>query len=234
MQAYLGDNKIKTKYLKRVRAHQKADEIAKGFYWENGKGCAVGCTIEGSDHERYETELGIPKEIAYLEDTIFENLPNDKAKEFPARFLKAIKVGADLSKVTAHFIVWQFEDAEWGLKNIQEVKDDKEVYGFCEEVVGLYKRVIADEVVTEQEFYDLYLKIDGTRARTRARTGAWAWAWAWTGARAWAGVWAWAGARTWAWAGAWTYEAMADKLIALLEEAPQHNNHDTPTEPLQG
>ena len=31
--------------LKQLRAHAKADEIVKGLYWENGKGCAVGCTI---------------------------------------------------------------------------------------------------------------------------------------------------------------------------------------------
>jgi hypothetical protein len=68
--AYKGKQSIKNKYLKRVEEHYKADEIIQGVYWENGKGCAVGCTIEGSDqHEKYETELGIPRELAYLEDS---------------------------------------------------------------------------------------------------------------------------------------------------------------------
>lgn len=168
LKAFNGDEKIKEKYLNRVLAHQKADEIIQGRYWENGKGCAVGCTIEGSDHSKYETELGIPQEVAYLEDVIFEELKNGKAKEFPARFLKAVPVGADLSKVTAQFVVWQFEDEKYGLKNIKEIQEDKEIYGFCEEVVALYKRVIANEEVSEKEFYDLYLKIDGAGA------GAWA------------------------------------------------------------
>jgi hypothetical protein len=65
---------------------------------------------------------------------LFEALTNGDAKEFPIRFLKAIKPGADLSLITAKFMVWQFEDKKYGLKNIKEVKDDKEVYGFCEEV----------------------------------------------------------------------------------------------------
>lgn len=39
-----GKPAVKAKYLKRVRAHAKADEIVSGRYWENGKGCAVGCT----------------------------------------------------------------------------------------------------------------------------------------------------------------------------------------------
>jgi hypothetical protein len=178
--AYKGKQSIKNKYLKRVEEHYKADEIIQGVYWENGKGCAVGCTIEGNQHERYETELGIPRELAYLEDGLFEALTNGDAKEFPVRFLKAIKPGADLSLVTAKFMVWQFEDKKYGLKNIKEVKDDKEVYGFCKEVVALYKRKIAGDTPTEDEFYQLYLKID----RARARAGAWARAWARAGAGA--------------------------------------------------
>lgn len=67
MKAFHSDEAVKEKYLERVRAHSAADSIIKGKYWESGKGCAVGCTIEGSDHERYETELGIPRVIARLE-----------------------------------------------------------------------------------------------------------------------------------------------------------------------
>lgn len=100
MLAFKNDPKIKAKYVKRVRDHYKADEIVQGVYWKNGKGCAVGCTIEGSDHNHYKTELGIPSELAYLEDRFFEELNNGDAKEFPLRFLKAIKPGADLSLVT--------------------------------------------------------------------------------------------------------------------------------------
>lgn len=126
--------------------------------------------------------------VAY-HNKIFEELSNGRAKEFPLRFLQAIKPGADLSKVVAKFIVWQFEDKKYGLKNIKEVKDDKEVYGFCKEVVALYKRVIAGDEPTEKEFYDLHIKIDG------------------------AGAWAWAGAYD------ESVDTAADKLIQLLEEA---------------
>lgn len=70
--AFHGKKEIKDKYVAKLLAHEKADEIKKGYYWENGKGCAVGCTIEGSDHSKYETELGLPEWLARLEDTIFE------------------------------------------------------------------------------------------------------------------------------------------------------------------
>ena len=38
MKTFLNDPKVKTKYVNRVKAHQKADEIEKGYYWRNGKG----------------------------------------------------------------------------------------------------------------------------------------------------------------------------------------------------
>jgi hypothetical protein len=212
--AFNNDSKTKAKYVGRVKAHAAADEIIQGIYWENGKGCAVGCTVEAASdpHEKMESELGIPRQLAYLEDVIFEGLSNGQAKNFPLRFLRAIKPGADLSKVAAHFMVWQFEDEKLGLKNIQAVKDDSELYGYCEQVVGLYKRIIEDDPPTEKEFYELYLAI--------------AWVRAWAGAGAWAAAWAAAWARAWAWAAADDscdqtpyWNSMADKLIDLLKAA---------------
>ena len=106
LQAFHGDPKIKSKYLRRVRAHEKADEIIHGKYWEDGKGCAVGCTIHSPKHDAYETELGIPMALARLEDTLLEGQANGKSKTFPARFLSAIKPGADLSRVQWQFLHW--------------------------------------------------------------------------------------------------------------------------------
>jgi hypothetical protein len=104
--AYHGDPAIKSKYLNRVLAHQAADEIAHGFYWENGKGCAVGCTLHSNRHAAYETELGVPRMLARLEDRLFEGMANGKSKEFPAKFLAAIQPGADLSRVGWIFLHW--------------------------------------------------------------------------------------------------------------------------------
>ena len=95
MIAFHGDPEIKKKYLERVRAHRRTDEIIKGKYWENGKGCAIGCTIHSNLHANYETELGIPRILAKLEDGMFEGLPNDYAMKWPEKFLDAIPVGAD-------------------------------------------------------------------------------------------------------------------------------------------
>lgn len=135
--AYHGDPKIKERYLARVRAHTAADRLIKGQYWENGKGCAVGCTIEGSDHSRYETELGIPRALARLEDALFERLPDERAMLFPDQFLSAIPVGADLSMVVSQFLVWLLVDP---VNGVIRFADSDRVRGAVETVAGLCRR----------------------------------------------------------------------------------------------
>ena len=110
--AYHNDHKVKADLLSSLKAHAKADRIVKGQYWEDGKGCAVGCTLDSvghashCDHMAYERKLGIPVMLARLEDTIFEGLSNGDAKEWPIMFAQAIKPGADLSRVGWKFQHW--------------------------------------------------------------------------------------------------------------------------------
>ena len=104
--AFHGDPSIKEFYLNRVRAHEAADEIIHGKYWENGRGCAVGCSVHSGSHKAYETELGIPLMLARLEDRLFEGMANGNSKQFPAKFLEAAQVGADLSRVPWQFLYW--------------------------------------------------------------------------------------------------------------------------------
>ena len=106
MLAFHSDPSIKARYLDRVRRHRANDEIIHGKYWENGKGCAVGCCIHSSNHMAYESELGIPIMLARLEDRLFEGLANGRSKEFPERFLLAARLGADLSLVGWKFLHW--------------------------------------------------------------------------------------------------------------------------------
>jgi hypothetical protein len=134
MLAYHNDPAIKAKYLKRVRAHQKADRLVQGTgaegAGENFRGCAVGCTLEVYDHSRYPIELGIPQELARLEDRIFEGLPVDAAMKWPAQFLSVITPGADLTMVWPRFSLWLLE-TELGK------------YPTSEPATALYRRWIA-------------------------------------------------------------------------------------------
>ena len=110
MKAYLDAPRIKSDILAILASHRAADEIVKGQYWENGKGCAVGCTVKSSNHMAYETMFGIPVELARLEDQIFEGLPNATSMLWPERFMSAINVGADLSLVGWKFQWWLLTD----------------------------------------------------------------------------------------------------------------------------
>jgi hypothetical protein len=110
--AYHSDPTRKRAILRQLRAHRKADEIVKGRYWEDGKGCAVGCTLHepGGGHARYEPEFGIPEMLARLEDTIFEGMTNGQAKAWPISFMSAIAPGADLSRIGWQFLHWLLTD----------------------------------------------------------------------------------------------------------------------------
>lgn len=110
MLAFTNTKVSKAALIASLEAHAAADRIAKGAYWQDGKGCAVGCSLRDfepesvSDHSRYPELFGIPESIAHLEDAIFEALPNGQSKAWPLRFTRAIREGADLSRVTPKFL----------------------------------------------------------------------------------------------------------------------------------
>lgn len=149
MLAFHNDQAIKQKYIARVQAHQEADEIIKGKYWEKGKGCAVGCTIHSSAHASYETELGIPHVIAHLEDGIFEGLSNEEAKKFPLHFLQAVKVGSDLSGIADKFMHWLLVDSNNGV--ICHAHNDTSKAAI-QQVGDLYARKISGDKVSQSDW----------------------------------------------------------------------------------
>ena len=102
MLSFHNQQQVKDKYIQRVRRHATLGNIIQGVGWEDGKGGAVGCTLEFYDYEnleRYRTELGLPIWLARLEELIFDNLPPEEAKIWPEKFLKAIPVSVDVIPV---------------------------------------------------------------------------------------------------------------------------------------
>jgi hypothetical protein len=126
MLSYHSDPAIKARYLARVAGHADADEIIKGRYWEAGKGCAVGCTIHGASHDDFERELGIPQMLAWLEDVIFEGLPNRAAKTWPERFLSSIEPGKDLSRVGWRLLHWLLTESGFARCDQPDLRDTVE------------------------------------------------------------------------------------------------------------
>lgn len=145
MLSFHNDASIKQKYIDRVKLHFEADEIIKGVYWENGKGCAIGCTLYSGSHINYEIELGIPEILAYLEDIIFESLPNDLAKTWPLQFLAAINVGVDLSLIWPKFAYWLLVDPEHGVIKFNRHQS-------IIDVATLFQRIIEGEKLNITEW----------------------------------------------------------------------------------
>ena len=155
IKAFHGDQAIKDKYLARVRAHRKADEIIHGSYVQIGvndtfKGCAVGCTLHSGRHWEYESELGIPTQLAFIQDGLFERMSKPDDVLFPEQFLEAIPVGADLYPAYWKFMIWVLTDETNGLLPLVEDAEVKTIIG---QVVALYQKAIDGKDVTDEEFY---------------------------------------------------------------------------------
>jgi hypothetical protein len=113
--AYHGSEEEKRATLVQLRHHRELDQIVQGTYWEgngDGRGCAVGCLTHDPDggHKEFPERWGIPVQIAWIIDTIFESLPVDEAKDWPATIMSAIPVGADLSRSWDRFAAWMLRD----------------------------------------------------------------------------------------------------------------------------
>lgn len=107
----------KDELLKELKWHQEQDNFVRGKYFENGKGCAVGCSLETlnrtkginlifSDHSQYPIHLGIPEWLARVEDEIFEGVSVERSKTWALEFIEAINPGSNLEKIKASFSIF--------------------------------------------------------------------------------------------------------------------------------
>lgn len=130
--AWHGNPDLKLATLGRMREHANAGRIQRGIYlrirdtgWCGcllGTLCAetlaaeagveVGQLRDGGAipwHEHAERMFGLPVEMAYILDHVFEHDP-DPAPELALRLLKAIPVGADLSGLHLRRLGREMED----------------------------------------------------------------------------------------------------------------------------
>jgi hypothetical protein len=156
--AFTNTKQTKRQALATMRKHVKADQLVKGKYWEEGKGCAVGCQyhnfkanpdINSGWHELAETVHGIPRQLAYLEDRIFENLENGIAMAWPERFLSSIPTGADLSNVVPQLMLWILKDATHGVIKFAKREHTKKA---IQDVIALYELKLAGKTLTEDQW----------------------------------------------------------------------------------
>ena len=186
MQAYLNDPTLKDRFLAEIAAHEAADAFAQGFYGRGGngdfKGCAIGCALhslnhlQGSntptlyvgDHDRFPRELGIPVELAYHVDHVFESLPMPDAKAWLRQFAAAIPVGADLSGVMPTLLQWMLLDPVGGLIVIAQTEDERAI---VRKFAALIERDWRGDIVPAAEWYAIDTELDTIRAWAWARRG---------------------------------------------------------------
>jgi hypothetical protein len=210
LQAFHNDAKIKAKYVKRVEAHRKADELVRGIGWENGRGCAVGCTLENYDHSRYPIEIGLPEWLARLEDYLFENLPQKEAMTWPERFLKAIPVGANVENVQHNLAIRRLDRLIVSqTKALSQNKGD-----LAKGIAAVIASIETVKALHHAQVDGKMCPTDAARsaARSAAESAAWsaarsaaesaAWSAAWSAARSAAESAAWSAAESAAWSAA--------------------------------
>lgn len=215
MLAYHNNPELKKCVVAQMKAHREADELVKGQYWENGKGCAVGCLLKSGNHIEYEKKFGIPVALARLEDCIFEGLDNGDSQKWPERFLSAIKPGADLSLVQWKFLHWLQKE---NLKTAKKNKMPVDVISAIKQCVDVLAPLTKGEPVNRSAARSAWAAAWAaaeSAARSAARSAGAA---AESAGAAWA-----AGAAAAESAARAHYKKMADKLIELIKDAPMHN-----------
>jgi hypothetical protein len=143
--SFKGDKKIKEFYLQRLEQHYKADEITQGIGWSEGKGCAIGCLFNNYEYDLFPKLLGLPVDLAYLVDNIFEFLENKEAKLFPLEFIRAVKVRADLYRIGDKFKLYLLQDETNGI--ITKIHKDNFFDKFYDELIKQSK--VITEVLTK-------------------------------------------------------------------------------------
>jgi len=159
MLTFFNDPQLKAALLARLEGHRLADEIVQHDYWQNSKGCLIGCAIHGNNALKFEHEFGLSVYVARLGEYFFETFPLDKAKTLPVEIIESVPVGVDSSVVWPRFWHWQVTDPKHGLLCLP----------LKSHIVDLLKRVDA--------LYATWPHIDERAARAAAwapRAAAWA------------------------------------------------------------
>ena len=88
-----------------VANHINDDRVRQGTYWENNKGCFIGCLTHSNQAQAVTDKFGMPLPLVKMTERIFERLPEKEAVQFFADIPHAIGAdGKDLSLVHWKFL----------------------------------------------------------------------------------------------------------------------------------
>jgi hypothetical protein len=229
---------LKDAAVSRLQEHRRLDRIAQRVYWEDGRGCLLGCLTHSNtnSHKAAERLFGIELRVGYWLEAVFEGLPKELCEWWVIESAKAIPAGADLSLCHHQFSDWLL--GESGLLCITDQNCEA-----IESVRKLNERAANGEVVNSEDWVAAESAAESA-ARAAAEPAAWS---AWSAARsaaesaAWS---AWSSARAAARAAAWSawsarsaaesaaesaaWEKIANKSLEIFANAPTAETSDCP------
>lgn len=220
---FYGDQARKDERIRRCEAHIEADRLRAGSYGEieeNGKfiACAIGCqvydierergidplTLNKEEHDMHElvaNDYGWPLWLCYLEDTIFEGLPNAMRKGWPLRLVRAVPVGVDITPVRHRLLAFVAREIV-----VFDASRFPAVAAVNARVAELHDRAARGDAPTLNEWSAAWSAADSA-----AQSAAWS--------AAQSAAWSAAESASWSAADSAAYVRIADKLIELLEAA---------------
>ena len=242
MKAFEDTTITKAELITELKAHQVADNFVRGVYFEDGKGCAVGCSLESasrikglvvneSDHRLYEDLFGLPEYFALLSDKLFEGMSLEKSKSFPLEVIEAVNIGSNLREVE---VLFKIEVLKLNLKTLEKLDNEYGLTDVTNQLIAALKSQDENELSAARAA--ARAAAESTESAVwAAESAVWAAAWA-ARAAAWSTVWAaesaaraaawsaestaWSAEST-AWAAAYsaTYDELADIFIKLVKES---------------
>ena len=135
-------------------------------FWKNGKGNAIGCTLEAlaqikhkqlkhDDLDIYKNELKIPKWLARVKNQIFEGLSEDKCRYWPIEFMYFVP-DSNLDDVKRDIIFTVLE------KNLEIIKPNTFLTEKIADIMRFYEKdfKILEDIFSQLEGYVLLNELD--------------------------------------------------------------------------
>lgn len=168
---------VKSRMIELADEHQKNDEYLAGRFWNNGKGCSIGCTIhdakklglvdelEYGDHAALAKVLGVPEFVTRIMDTIFEWLPDAERPAFTPLVLRTIRPDRHYATLQDHFSAWCMLDPKYG---VSIVASNPDVRCVSKRIGELYAKRARGEAISDADLEVAQLQADAAQLQADA------------------------------------------------------------------
>jgi len=179
--SYHNDPKVKDFHVALAKKHLAQDQLVANTYgqfeWQKFKGCSVGCMAQDIKHDwsfAPESELphtivaesaGWPMWLVYLNDDIFEGLPEGEREVFHVKLREAIPVGIDLEPLFWKLASIRLSKIWATFLKTSGIKPDEEIQAKITTCFNYFERELANRATIEERetVKKLYFASEGRR-----------------------------------------------------------------------